>query len=215
MADGYMGLYRGGLPLVVGGGLMRSAQFGVYENVKKAQIDHFGATEKRFLGILDPQVVLAGFAGGIGRGLVEGPFEFIKTRRQVYKEWKVRQLLNGSGATLTRNSFLFSAFVIYMDLSTVIVPGGLGPFWSGAICANLAWLTIWPMDVVKSQMQSGHYKGQSFLSLLRRNFKSGSMYRGILPGLMRSFISNGCSMVVYRKVLGILQENKKVEFTEK
>ena len=38
-------------------------------------------------------------------------------------------------------------------LYAVLVPGGLGPFWTGAICANLAWLTIWPIDVVKSQVR--------------------------------------------------------------
>lgn len=82
-------------------------------------------------------MVVAGFAGGIGRGLVEGPFEYIKTRRQVQGQWKFRELTNGAGATIFRNSFLFSSFMIYIDLSHQLVPGGLGPFWTGAICSNL------------------------------------------------------------------------------
>lgn len=85
--------------------------------------------------------MLAGFAGGIGRGLVEGPFEFIKTRRQLGGDWEIRELLKGSGATILRNSFLFSSFMIYIDLSQLLVPGGLGPFWTGAICSNLGeWM---------------------------------------------------------------------------
>lgn len=92
---------------------------------------------RRIFGIFDSQVVVAGFAGGIGRGLVEGPFEYIKTRRQVQGQWKLREIMNGSGATIFRNSFLFSSFVIYIDLSNQLVPGGLGPFWTGAICSNL------------------------------------------------------------------------------
>jgi hypothetical protein len=35
--EGFRGLYRGGLPLVLGGALIRSAQFGVYENALALQ----------------------------------------------------------------------------------------------------------------------------------------------------------------------------------
>ena len=35
--------------------------------------------------------------------------------------------------------------------------------------------------------------------------RSGQMFRGVVPGLMRSTIANGCSMVVYRKVEGLLK----------
>ena len=100
---------------------------------------------RRIFGIFDAQVVIAGFAGGIGRGLVEGPFEYIKTRRQVQGQWKLRELTNGAGATIFRNSFLFSSFMIYIDLSHQLVPGGLGHFWTGAICANLGEVSLWVM----------------------------------------------------------------------
>lgn len=86
----------------------------------------------------------------------------------------------------------------------------MGPFWTGAICSNLAWLTIWPIDVVKSQIQSGkeEYRNKSVLLLLYNNIQSGILFRGILPGLLRSFIANGCSMVVYNKVLESMKTYK-------
>lgn len=209
--EGVFGLYRGGLPLILGGALIRSAQFGVNEFALTAMRERFGPTppENRLLGVFDPQVVAAGFAGGIGRGLVEGPFEFIKTRRQVHQGWSVRELLSGSGATMFRNSFLFCAFMIYIDLSKQVVPGGLGAFWTGAVCSNLAWLTVWPLDVVKSQLQSGKFHGRSYAALLVDNFRTGALFRGLLPGLTRSFIANGCSMVVYRKALDELQRRRE------
>ena len=207
--DGFKGLYRGGLVLVAGGALIRSAQFGVNDLAKENFHPYFDRSH-RVLGIFDPLVVFAGFCGGVSRGLVEGPFEYIKTRRQVDKPWAIKEIFNGSGATIFRNSFLFSFFMIYLDLSNQLVPGGLGPFWSGAICANLAWLTVWPIDVVKSQIQSGKFVGRSPLLLLVDNFASpSSLYRGLLPGLSRSFIANGCSMVVYQKVMKYLQEHHK------
>ena len=156
MTEGFPGLYRGGLPLIVGGGLIRSAQFGVNESALTLIRKYAGRSllpEERVFGFLDYQVALAGFCGGIGRGLVEGPFEYIKVRRQVHQPWKFNEIFQGSGATMLRNSFLFGSFMIYVDLSKQLVPGGLGAFTTGAVCANLAWLTIWPMDVAKSQIQ--------------------------------------------------------------
>ena len=82
--------------------------------------------------------------GGVSRGIVEGPFEYIKVRRQVEQPWKFTEIFNGSGATIFRNSFLFSGFVIYMDLLKQIVPGGLSPFWTG----NFTFLNFCKIFVV-------------------------------------------------------------------
>ena len=150
----------------------------------------------------------------MGRGLVEAPTDFFKVRRQVEQGWTIRSVLSGTGVTLGRNTFLYSSFVIYMDLSKQACAAGmvpdilttadgrsLTPFAKGAICANLAWLTVWPVDVVKTQRQSGNYDASySALRMLRDNMASGRMFRGVLPGLARSTIANGCSMVVYEKV---------------
>mmetsp|Transcript_1107 Transcript_1107/g.2419 ORF Transcript_1107/g.2419 Transcript_1107/m.2419 type:complete len:259 (+) Transcript_1107:148-924(+) len=207
---GVPAFYRGGLPLLLGGGLMRSAQFGVYSSSLGA-IRRFqgGATDPQnyLFGCVDPQVVAAGFGGGIGRGLVEGPFEMVKVRRQVLTQWSAREIFSGSGTTLLRNSFLFASFAVYMDISKQVAD--LGPFLMGGICANLAWLTIWPLDVVKSRVQSGRYEGISFAKVLREAWQSGELYRGLGPGLTRSFIANGSSMVVYRHVEADLKERWK------
>lgn len=210
--EGFRGLYRGGTALLLGGGLMRSAQFGVYNNVIALIREKSGGPtrpENKLLGIFDPQVIAAGFCGGIGRGLVEGPFENIKVRRQVEAKWTLRELYIGSGTTIFRNSILFTLFVVNMDLTKQLIPGGLSPFMTGAVCANMAWLCIWPLDVVKSQIQSGSYKGKSMLYLLKDVVKSGALFRGLIPGLTRSTIANGLSMIVYNKVEHYLKDLKQ------
>ena len=209
-SEGLKGLYRGGAPIFIGGALFRSAQFGVYETVLETLREQYGNSEKNRVGIFDIHVVGAGFCGGIGRGIVEGPFEFIKVRRQVEKEWKLRDVYKGSSATMIRNAFLFMSFAIYMDLSKQIVEGGLSPFWTGAICANAAWMTVWPFDVVKSRLQSGNYAGASIGTLLSGAYKDGSMFRGLVPGLARSTIANGCAMVVYKEVEKYFNDTSKV-----
>ena len=104
-----------------------------------------------WFGCVNPHVVAAGWCGGIGRGLVEGPFEMVKVRRQVVSGWQYNQLLNGFGATMFRNAFLFSSFVIYMDIFKQNIEQKydmtVTPFIKAGTCATLAWLTIWPLDV--------------------------------------------------------------------
>jgi hypothetical protein len=137
-------------------------------------------------------------------------------------------------------SFLFSSFVVYMDLVKQLVPGGLSPFALGAVCSNLAWLTIWPLDVVKSQQQSGNYAGKSYLRLVADVASSGALFRGtwdkggegggreprflpsftsthlslsvtctgVVPGLLRSTIANGFSMVAYKRTEAFLTQER-------
>jgi len=158
LKEGIKGLYRGGLPLVVGGSLMRSAQFGVSGRVKYWMEEHPNlAPQGRLLGgLVNPQVLLAGIAGGIGRGIVEIPTDFFKTRKQVEKTWTWSHVFDGTGITLLRNTVLYTAFMMYIDLSkqacqsgyvpTILLDEsqmGLTPFAKGAICANMAWLTVW------------------------------------------------------------------------
>ena len=196
--------------MIAGGSLIRSAQFGVNEASLAAIRSITGGKvrmEDRVGGIFDWQVIMAGFCGGLARGIVEGPFEFMKVRKQVDAKWAFRDVYKGSGATIARNSILFSSFVVYMDISTLIID--LPPFALGSICANMAWLTIWPMDVVKSQIQSGKNEGKSMMTLLKEVVKSGAIFRGLVPGLMRSTIANGTAMVVYKRTMSILTERKR------
>ncbi len=181
----------------------------------------------KILGTVDSDVLLAGIAGGLGRALVEIPTDFFKIRRQVQKDLKQklnvgeiwRQSLDGSSVTMTRNTILFASFIIYIDLSKQAVAAGsvpkflcnedlssLSPFAKGAICSNLAWITCFPLDVIKTQRQSGNYDGSGGFNLLKKNFEKGVLFRGVVPALFRSTIANGTSMVVYEFVHSSLSE---------
>jgi solute carrier family 25 (mitochondrial carnitine/acylcarnitine transporter), member 20/29 len=148
----------------------------------------------------------------LARGMIEIPTDFLKTRRQVEKSWTWSHLMDGTSITLLRNTVLYTAFMVYIDLSKQLCQAGhvpeilmneqrtgLTPFAKGAICANLAWLTVWPADVIKTQRQSGNYANgqQSTLQLLHHNLQTGRLFRGVIPGLIRSSLANGSSMVVY------------------
>jgi solute carrier family 25 carnitine/acylcarnitine transporter 20/29 len=219
--EGLKGLYRGGLPLMIGGSAMRSAQFGVSSKAKELLETNNFPRYKAF-NTLDSNILVAGIAGGFGRAVVEIPTDFLKIRRQVQRDLKTKMdfatirksLFDGSSITFARNTVLFSSFIIYIDLSKQLVAAGLvpsilcnddssglTPFAKGAICANLAWITSWPMDVGKTQRQSGNFDANaSAFELLKDNLKQGKFFRGLIPGLIRSSLANGSSMVVYEAV---------------
>jgi hypothetical protein len=50
----------------------------------------------------------------------------------------------------------------------------------------------------------------SSLSLLKENIATGRLYKGVLPGLARSTIANGTSMVVYEATHVALSQHYRV-----
>ena len=51
--------------------------------------------------------------------------------------------------------------------------------------------------------------GKSYGTLISDLFTKGLLFRGIVPGLMRSSIANGCSMVAYKKIESLLQDMRE------
>ena len=178
-------------------------------------------------------MLIAGIAGGMGRAFVEIPTDFFKIRRQVQinpdskLSWNIikSNIADGGVVTMARNTLLFTSFVVYIDFSKQACEAGLvppllctkdgaalTPFAKGAICANMAWITVWPIDVVKTQRQSGNYGSNAgAINLLMENIKTGKMFRGLVPGLIRSSIANGSSMVVYEFVHSSLTQYSGVD----
>ena len=198
---GLRGLYRGSLPVLLGGSTFRSAQFGVYQAVLKL------LPAKKAGQLFSYQTVVSGVAGGIARGLIEAPFEFIKVRQQMAKKWEWRSIYMGSGVTIGRNDLLFCSFVTYLDVVNSLSPD-LPAFFKGALCANAAWLGIWPLDVIKSRRQSGleRFAGKSSLALLKELIVERTLFAGILPGLLRSTIANGFGMLAYTSFVNYMHD---------
>ena len=190
--------------MLFGGSLFRSAQFGVNDFVL-TMIG--GKSNNKMLGIFDQNVIIAGFAGGIGRGVVEGPAEFIKVRRQVTRPWAWKELFSGMTVTMVRNAFLFTSFVVNLDVLETYAPESVrsNSFLKGSIAATAAWIYVWPLDVCKSRRQSGLYGGIGSIALLTRVFAEGHMFRGLGMGLVRSVIANGCGLYVYTKYMESLR----------
>ncbi|KAF4668625.1 hypothetical protein FOZ61_006091 [Perkinsus olseni] len=197
--QGPRGLYRGFLPPFCGSLIFRSLQFAsygvVYAGLRETWFEH-----TKLGGFLEPRVIIAGgLASGLSRAVVEAPLELIKTRRQLGGSYKAGDLTIGASATLARNVLLLGSFFIIAETFQAKSPDFFGahPFLKGGVASTLAWCLVWPLDVVKSQMQAGHDRG-GIAKLLTRCARDGTLYRGLLPGATRSFIANGASLYAYQ-----------------
>jgi len=116
--EGVRGLYRGGLPLLMGGGLMRSAQFGVSGKAADVLKNDLNLPQYSLFGIFNYQVVLAGIAGGLSRGLVEAPTDFFKVRRQVEQSISLKEVRQGWSEAKRQHQGRLSAHYAIPKLTT-------------------------------------------------------------------------------------------------
>lgn len=202
--QGIRGLYRGCLPPLLGSGIFRSAQFAVFEATYTGLDNPFGRFEIPGTFGLQPRVLIGGVCGATIRAIIETPLEYAKIRRQTQQSWKLWNMYNGFGVTWVRTLGLMCTYFIlidhtrrnYKELFDIPI---LGPFLVSGTAATLAWWMVWPFENMKSQVQGDYgqklpvYK-RMILVIKQRGFFG--LYRGIVPGTIRSFLANGTSMIV-------------------
>ncbi|CAG2210190.1 CACL [Mytilus edulis] len=121
------------------------------------------------------RVIGAGVIASTTRAIIETPLEFAKVRRQTQQTWHLK------------------------DVYTFKKPL-IGPFLTSGIAATLAWWIVWPLEYMKCQIQSNYGEKVSVIQKMKIVIKERGgffgLYRGIMPGTIRSFLANGTSMVV-------------------
>ncbi|KAG2386651.1 hypothetical protein C9374_002395 [Naegleria lovaniensis] len=191
--------------------------------------------EKRF--VLHPEMFVAGCFGGAARAIVETPVEYLKVRRQTDQPWKLLEVYRGFTATLLRNMFLLGTFFVFVDFFTQEYRNlqvrqqlaslksdeereqakgshfefkKLSPFFTGGVCATLAWWLVFPLDVIKSQIQSMRPDEKlgvfQRLSIVGKTLGVRGFFRGIVPASMRSSLANGVSMIAFAYVSSYLNQ---------
>ena len=220
-AEGIAGLFRGIVPIVASTGVQKSALFSANAGARRAcETSGIAAlTAPIPFTSLPPSVIVGGVAAGTARTLVETPFELAKVRFQtgggvravtgLLSLGQVAELYTGAGATWARGTCMLTCFFVLCDYSERAAPQLmarplLGGFLKGGVCATLAWAIAWPLEVAKNKVQGAEgalYKGRSTLAIVRQVAATDGLrglYRGILPGALRSFVANGAGMAVYQ-----------------
>ena len=206
-------LYRGFIPALSGSIAFRTLPFIAY-NWSTRNLNNMSDFWTRHTTW---RAFLAGASGGALRSAVECPLEVAKVCRQVNVNWHWNRLYSGMCITLLRNMSVIGLFWAFADVvrpwcASRRIEGPLSSFIIGGGCSTTAWAIIYPLDVIKSRVQSESMKNStssiSISSTARQILRSPqgwrSMYSGLNAGLLRSVVANGGAFVVYEWVSGFL-----------
>lgn len=206
-SQGVTGFYRGSIPPLVGSGLYRSIQFSAFEATYTLMDTHFGKKQIPLTNGLEIRVICGGIMSGSMRAIIETPLEYAKIKRQTGESWKIKNTFTGFKITLIRAQFLLPIYFICLDsfrrhFDSLFRSNVVGPFLASGCASVMAWWCVWPLELLKCQVQAGYLNEKHMTILQRIQFivkeRGGvlALYRGIAPGTIRSFLANGAAMVV-------------------
>ena len=182
-------------------------------------------------------VFLGGCVGGIACAFITCPSELVKIQMQVLKvqagappftgSWScarhlvqtegVTSLGRGMCVTLLRDVYSYGGYFLSYEMSKTWMEHRLGcrrdaaitQLTSGAVAGVIAWSCCYPIDVVKSRIQSD-MKGREYSSIWRTAVKSYRrdgikvFFRGYVASVLRAVPVNATTFLTYEWVLTLL-----------
>lgn len=215
--EGLTAFYKGTLPPLVGVGVCVSLQFYGFHETKR-----YFESQNRKLGVaginLWPQTYISGAVAGIVNTPVASVVEQLRILSQsstsklrlshvindIYTKHGMRGIFRGTGITLVREIQSYGVwFLAYEstvqqiiqyrnytsrnDLKTWELLG------SGALAGNLLWLSAYPIDVIKSNVQSDSFKHLKFngssikaIHYIFHHYGFRGFWKGLGPCLVRA-----------------------------
>lgn len=188
-------LYRGySYPLAMSL-VFNSTVFGLYSNV-----DYY--LENSFL---------SGGLSGLAVGSLITPFENMKILRQISLKAKgLDYLTRGIGITTLRESVAMGIYFYSYEYARDKLE--LTPFLAGSFSGLANWAISYPLDTIKSRIQS--YQSNT----IKEAIKKGGLYNGISITLFRAALVNGAIFQTYeitREVLKPLCDVQKHNIVDK
>jgi len=229
--EGFVGLYKGmGAPLIGVTPMFAVCFFG-YGVGKKLQTPsgedgHYTIPQLFAAGMLSGVFTTAIMAPGerikcllqiqhsANEHKYNGPIDCAK---QLYREGGIRSIYRGTAATLLRDIPASGAyFSVYEWLKKTLTPEGhsasdlspLRTLFAGGMAGIANWIVAIPPDVLKSRYQTaphGKYSGiGDVLRELLRTEGIRSLYKGIVPVMLRAFPANAACFLGYEVTIKFL-----------
>ncbi|EGG13508.1 mitochondrial substrate carrier family protein [Cavenderia fasciculata] len=224
--EGFGGLYKGVTSPLVGLCLMNAVMFFSYGQAKKA----IQGDSKEELSV--EQLAKAGAIAGLTIAFVESPVDLFKSQLQVpgqtqfngladvakkiYQSRGIRGVYQGFSSTLVRNVPANCCYFASYELArrAFLEPGQLLedlPTWkvlvSGGIGGMSYWTLTFPIDVIKSSLQTdsivpSQRRFQGLIDCASKIYKQqgiAGFYKGFTPCFIRSFPANAACFVAFEK----------------
>lgn len=232
--EGLKGFYKGTLTPLVGVGVCVSLQFGVNEAMKRF-FHGMNGPDSKHLSL--PQYYICGLAGGLTNSFVASPIEHVRIRLQtqtgdaataefkgpldcIRKLKSAGQLMRGLTPTMARESHGCGVyFLTYEALVSQQVKSGIErvdiPAWKlclfGATSGTILWLMVYPLDVIKSVMQTDNVKspknGGNIISVGKNiAAKQGisGFFKGFGPTMLRAAPANAATFATFETAMRLL-----------
>ncbi|KAK9356618.1 mitochondrial carrier domain-containing protein [Lipomyces doorenjongii] len=215
-AEGPLAFYKGTASPLVGVGVCVSVQFYAFHEARRFLLRKSDRSQLTL-----PQYYLAGAIAGIANSPVAGPVEHLRILLQtqkhdnrrysgpidaikkIYANQGLKGIFRGQGVTLLREAqayglwFLTFEFLMQELQKYGKVKRDEIPAWKVAGCGALAgevlWLGSYPLDVVKSQVQSDKFGKESLykgaIDAARRTWRTSGVagfWKGLVPTLLRA-----------------------------
>ncbi|KAJ2844038.1 Mitochondrial carrier protein ymc2 [Coemansia brasiliensis] len=239
--DGPAGFYKGTTTPLVGVGLCVSIQFLVVEHMKRT-FARINGTPSNQPPVLTPlQLYTAGAAAGVANSVVSGPVEHIRVRlqvqssgaaaqykgpidciRQIYSSHGLGGIYKGQLPTILRElngyGMYFMAYEALVQRTMARTGKARSDLSSGLVClygaaAGFAmWLTSYPIDVVKSKLQTDGFAGAArkysgSMDCLQKTIQQEGikgLFRGITPCLLRAAPANAATFIGFEMAIRAL-----------
>ncbi|XP_012274087.1 mitochondrial basic amino acids transporter [Orussus abietinus] len=221
------GFYRGMSSPMAGVAVVNAVVFGVYGQTQR----HLGDKEIFYSHFL------AGASAGLAQSPVCSPIELAKTRLQlqsssgvrysgpfeclkiIYKKEGHRGVFNGLGITFLREAPSYGVYFLTYELltkSTSDAPiSTFRMLIAGGLAGTASWVISYPLDVIKSRLQSGprdRFSGP--VDCYRKSVKAEGysfLFRGLAPTVIRAFPTNAATFAVVTWTFRIFGEQHQVE----
>lgn len=189
--DGICSFYRGSSSPLLGVGLISAVQFS-----SKEYFFNYGA-----------------FCSGVLSGTIGSvficPFEALRIKMQLSSQkltlWRTIKSIGvvgcyrGFASTLLRESLGMGCYFWTYERGTELIGDSpYSPFVAGGVAGMAYWSSIYPIDVVKTCMQScTSLSCYSYPKIIRHLWKTNGYFRGIGPCLLRAVPVNAVAFCIY------------------
>ena len=232
--EGPRGFYKGTLTPLVGVGACVSVQFSVNEYMKRYYDKRLNGQP---MSIID--YFVCGGVAGFANGFLASPIEHIRIRLQtqtgnsknfngpldsakkIYQTDGIKGIYKGLVPTLIRESV---GLGIYFATYEALIARELKTYprltrndisaWKlctfGGLSGYTLWIGIYPIDVIKSKLQTDSIKDpkyRSSLAVIKDVFRTQGIrgfYKGFLPTILRAAPANGATFAVFEVTIRLL-----------
>lgn len=204
--NGIKTFYKGLASPIIGIGFEKSIVFGTYNFVKK-QIKIKNEEIKN---------VISGSIAGLSASFIVTPIEAIKINQQIskmniittIKELHCKKMLfRGLSSTMTREMPGFGIYFGIYNYKKKEEYSKKTAFMRGAISGSIAWLFIYPQDVIKSRTQDINTKYASMIDCIKsmkNRYGYRIFYKGFSIALLRAIPLHGGAFLGYEMYINNL-----------